>query len=120
MTDTEHVNASRQRLTPPGTLSVSSRREGTAHAIVVHGELDVSCAPELEAEILRVEGSDAQSIVLDLSALQFVDSSGLRVILAAADRERDGAGRLRVVRGEGPVRRLFALTGTEELVPFAD
>lgn len=122
MDDTDDLTAGEARIAPPARMTIDSRRDGSTHVVVVEGELDVEVADELEAELLRIEATDAGVVVLDLAAVSFADSSALRVVLAAADRsaEHPVADRLRVVRGDGPVRRLFALTGTEDVVPFAD
>lgn len=122
MDDIEDLQDGAERTIPPVRMRIDSRRDAGTHTIAVEGEVDVDVAEDLEAELLRVEASDATVIVLDLAAVEFADSSALRVVLAAADRaaEHPVADRLRVVRGSGPVRRLFALTGTEDIVPFAD
>jgi anti-anti-sigma factor len=71
-----------------GTLTLRSERDGDTHAITVSGELDLAGAPDLEAELQAVEASDARTIMLDLAGLQFIDSTGLRLLLTAHARER--------------------------------
>ena len=71
-----------------GQLTVCSERDGVLHTISVQGELDLATADLLERELVRVEGSDALSIVLDLSGLTFVDSTGVRLLISAHARSR--------------------------------
>ena len=90
------------------------------HTICVEGELDLATAADLERELTRAEDSDAQSIILDLSGLQFIDSTGVRLLLRAQARSREDSNRLALLRGPAAVQRVFDLTGILDLLPFAD
>jgi anti-anti-sigma factor len=103
-----------------GQLTVRSEREGVLHTIHVQGELDLATADELERELIRVEGTDALSIILDLSDLQFIDSTGVRLLISAQARSRADAKRLALLRGPPSVQRVFELCGICDLLPFAD
>jgi anti-sigma B factor antagonist len=75
----------------------------------VSGELDLLTAPQLR-DALAIAGNHSRDIVLDFSAVTFVDSSGLRLLLAAAGAAQ-GRGANLVVRAPSPaVRRLFGIT----------
>jgi STAS domain len=65
----------------------------------------------VQDELKRVEATDARSIVVDLSDLTFMDSSGMRVLLSAHARSRADANRLTLLRGLAAVRRALELTG---------
>ena len=69
-------------------------------------------------ELERAEASDARQIVLDLSGLTFIDSSGVRMIVCANLRSRQDGDRLRLIRGGARVQRVFELTGVLERLPF--
>ena len=87
----------------------------------LRGELDVSSSPALEDELSRLGG--ASMIVLDLSDLEFIDSTGLGVLVKSHQRVRDEGGRLAIVEGSGQVKRLLELTGLDQqltLVASAD
>lgn len=71
-----------------GELSIDSDREGGVHAIRLTGELDLATATALQRELDRAEAGDADPIVLDLSGLKFVDSSGVRLLVEASSRAR--------------------------------
>lgn len=103
-----------------GQLTVRSDREGAVHTIALDGELDLATADDFERELRRAEASDALSIVLDLSALQFIDSTGVRVLLCAYRRSCENGQRLAVLRGPAVVQRVFAITGILDVLPFAD
>ena len=89
--------------------------------IALSGELDLSGAPSLDHEIDRLAGSDGvQRVVLDLRELEFMDSSGLRVV-ALAERRLAAAGRgLVLIRGAETVQRVFEITRMEERLAFVD
>jgi anti-sigma B factor antagonist len=104
----------------PGELTIVSAREGDIHVISLTGELDLATADELEQELARVEATDVLSIVLDLSGLRFMDSTGVRLILGADARSRANSNRLTLLPGPPAVQRVFELTGVIDLLPFAD
>jgi anti-anti-sigma factor len=103
-----------------GRLTLHSSRDGALHTIRLDGELDIASAPDVERELLAVEATDALSIVLDLSTLRFIDSTGVRLLLSAYARSRRDANRLVLLRGPAAVQRVFELTGIAEHLPFAD
>ena len=100
-------------------LEILSERAGDEHVVRLIGELDLSDADRVTAELMRAESTDAARIVLDLSRLEFIDSTGIRLIVAADMRSRADGDRLRLVAGTAPVQRVFALTGLLEHLPFA-
>lgn len=102
-----------------GSLVLRSEREGDTHVVGLLGELDIAGASSLEEELLRVEATDAPSIVIDLSSLEFIDSTGIRLVLMAADRCADDE-RLTILRGPKQVHRVFEITDLVSRLPFAD
>jgi anti-sigma B factor antagonist len=80
------------------------------------GELDIATAPQLEDTIRELVESGFDQVVLDLANVEFLDSTGLRIILrwhAAAEGDRRG---FQVWPGPPAVQKIFALTGTDELL----
>jgi anti-anti-sigma factor len=99
-------------------LKVHSARINGHHQVELRGEMDLSVVGLVDREMRRVEATDAPKIVLDLDQLDFVDASGLRLLLHLNTRARD---RLRVKRGRSAqVRRMLELTGMDEILRFAD
>ncbi len=102
-----------------GSLALRSERDGDVHVVEIIGELDLDGAPRLEAELLRVEESDAPSIIIDLGGLEFIDSTGIRLLLMAAERCSESS-RLSLLKGPRQVHRVFEITDLVERLPFAD
>ena len=86
--------------------------------VAAKGQLDRSTAELLDRAIRAAEATTAREIVVDLSPLEFMDTSGLHLILKAHARSQADSNRLSLVRGRGQVQRVFELTGTERLLPF--
>jgi anti-sigma B factor antagonist len=103
-----------------GRLHIHSQRDGDIHAIELRGEFDLAYAREVEHELKRAEASDARSIILDLSGLRFLDSTGIRLILEAQMRSQQDANRLVLLRAPRMVQRVFTIAGVEQMLPFAD
>ena len=89
-----------------------SRHDGVVW-LALGGELDVFTAPRLRSSLEEAVASDSEPLVLDLRGLEFLDSSGLAVILGLHERrEQADAEPLRlVIRGSGPVESLFETIG---------
>jgi anti-sigma B factor antagonist len=95
--------------------------EGGVRAFTVRGELDMNTAPELERALEdALTGGDA-SVMLDLSDCEFIDSTGIAVIVRAwqrLDRDAggDGQGHLVLCCVNHQVRRLLQITGVESSI----
>jgi anti-sigma B factor antagonist len=90
--------------------------EGETRVVRLAGELDVATAPDFERILVR-HRPPRQRVVLDLSELRFMDSTGLRVLLQARRAAADGHWHL-VLRSIPPnIRRLFELSGTSDAIP---
>ena len=89
--------------------------------IALTGELDLSGAAPLDEEIDRLVAQDGvRRVVVDLRELEFMDSSGLRLV-ALAERRLGAAGReLVLVRGPEAVQRVFAITRMDEHLTWVD
>jgi anti-anti-sigma factor len=103
-----------------GALTMRSTRAGADHVIALSGELDLATAEIVDAELQRVEAGDARAIVVDLSELTFIDSSGVRLIYTADVRSRQDSDRLVIRRGPAKVQRIFVMTDLESRLPFVD
>ncbi len=94
---------------------------GALALVTLRGELDLPATPQLEPELERLaEVPGIEAVVLDLRGLDFLDSSGLRLILVADRRLRDGDRRLVLVRGLQHVQRVFEITRMTERLEFID
>jgi anti-anti-sigma factor len=102
------------------TFDVTSEQRGDTVLVRLSGELDISSAPKVEDELARVEPARPGLIVLDLRNLAFMDSTGLRLLIAADTRARQQDRRLAIVKGPDPVQRVFRITRLEERLEIMD
>ena len=103
-----------------GGLKMHSERHGDVHTISLDGELDLVTHRDVERELRIVEETDATSIVLDLSGVSFIDSSGIRMLLLARARTRDDGARLKLRRPPARVFELLQVCGVDRVLPFVD
>jgi anti-sigma B factor antagonist len=91
---------------------------------VVHvspvGEIDMSTAGELAAEMQRLRRSGFAFVVLDLRDATFIDSTGLHLILQEHAAAKADGGGFAIRRGPPAVQRIFDVTGLESRLPFLD
>lgn len=109
-----------QRAFDVGRLTIRIVRTDSAHVVKLSGELDLATAPHVTDVLGTAEASDAHTVVLDLSRLVFIDSSGLRLIIEADRRLRMNGRQLRLVRGPSQIQRIFEITDTARRLPFID
>jgi anti-anti-sigma factor len=96
------------------------RNEGRSTVIAVSGELDLASSPALQEELDRVAASDSQMLIIDLRELDFMDSTGLSVLVRAHQRIEEQGRRLAMVKGPQQVQRLLSLTGVAERLTVVD
>ncbi|HEY1277297.1 MAG TPA: STAS domain-containing protein [Thermoleophilaceae bacterium] len=94
-------------------------RDGQAH-VALRGELDLSTVGQVQDALERVEASSPRVLVVDLSKLTFLDSTGLRCLVTADERAREQERRFVIVRGPDAVQRVFSITGLEERLEIVD
>jgi anti-sigma B factor antagonist len=104
----------------PGQLVVESRIDGDTLVVSLRGELDLTSAPEFERELEAPAEPAPRRVVIDLSGLEFMDSTGLRALLAARDRVRNQGQQLILRRGSRQVQRVLELTKTLDAFEFED
>ena len=101
-------------------LDVSTEdRDGLVHVALV-GELDLSTVAKVQEELRRIEANSPATVVVDLSKLTFLDSTGLRCIVTADERARDDGRRVVIVRGPDAVQRVFAITRLDDRLEMVD
>jgi anti-anti-sigma factor len=101
-------------------LDVSTEdRDGLVHVVLV-GELDLSTVAKVQEELRRIEVNSPATVVVDLSKLTFLDSTGLRCIVTADERAREDGRRVVIVRGPDAVQRVFAITRLDDRLEMVD
>ena len=107
-------------MTPVEILDVRTEdRNGLVHLALV-GELDLSSVAKVQEELRRIEATSPATLVVDLSKLAFLDSTGLRCIVTADERAREGGRRMVIVRGPDAVQRVFTITRLEDRLEMVD
>jgi stage II sporulation protein AA (anti-sigma F factor antagonist) len=102
-------------------FAVHSERSDAEHRVQVFGEIDLAVTDVVDSEMRRVEATDAETILLDLDQLEFLDASGIRLLMDLDARSNDNGDRLRIIPASAPqVRRVLELTGVSDLLPFVD
>jgi anti-anti-sigma factor len=99
---------------------MSTREEGGVRVIALGGEFDLAGVQRFEAELQRLEGESPDVLVVDLTELQFMDSSGLRALVMADQRAQKAGRRLAIVPGPPPVRRVFEITALDERLDLVE
>ena len=107
-------------LDPTGFSISISDRDGRA-VVVIRGELDLATAPELESAI-QGRLDEGQDVVVDLRELEFMDSTGLRVLVSAHARVEGTEQRFLIVRPlpGAPIERILAVAGVEQVLDLVD
>jgi anti-anti-sigma factor len=83
------------------------------------GELDVATVPLLQEQLDRATRAGG-AVVIDLTGLRFIDSSGLHLLVRAEEQLRASGGQLMLVHGPPAVRRVFELTGLDRYFAWCD
>jgi anti-sigma B factor antagonist len=105
----------------PTGFSISiSDRDGRA-VFVIRGELDLATAPELDTAI-QARLADGQDVVVDLRELEFMDSTGLRVLVSAHARVEGTEQRFVIVRPlpGAAIEKILAVAGVEQVLELVD
>jgi anti-sigma B factor antagonist len=101
-------------------LSVETHNGNQAVVIGVTGELDLASSPALEQELESGAASQAELVIVDLRKLEFMDSTGLSVLVRAHQRATENGQRFGVIKGPQQVQRLLTLTGVADRLNMAD
>ena len=101
----------------PGDLEFSITRENSGNATIVgvRGDVDVATSPQLRAELQAAIDAGSKEVVVDVSAMDFIDSAGLGVLIGALKRASEADVRL-VLRGVQPSpRKVLGITGLDDM-----
>jgi anti-anti-sigma factor len=108
------AETSRLASTVENEFHVDVRQSDQATVLTVSGELDLASSASLEEALGEAGTSKPELVVLDLRGVEFMDSSGLAVIVKAHQRAQNAGRRLGVINGSPQVQRLLSLTGMDE------
>jgi anti-sigma B factor antagonist len=98
------------------TIDIATSTRDGATVLTVSGDIDISTAPDLLAALAALDASAREVLVLDLSPVEFLDSSALGALVGAQKEAAATGGRLTVVCSKPKVLRIFAITRLSEVI----
>ena len=102
-------------------LKVSSQSQGDHVILALAGEIDLYTAPKLQSELTSaLAGGKSASIVVDMSAVEFCDSTGMNVLLAAHRLATERGGDLTLAAPRPDVRKILEVTGLQSVFTIED
>lgn len=101
-------------------LSLSHRIEGEQAIVELDGEVDVYTAPKLREQLLALVGDGHHDIVVDMTGVDFLDSTGLGVLVGGLKRVRAQDGDLRLVCSQERILKIFRITGLTKVFTITD
>ena len=97
-------------------LNINTSREGRTATVAIAGEIDLSTVGDLRAAVNAAAAERCDLLLLDLTAVEFIDSTGLGGLLELRSTLRSRGVMLEIVAGDGPVRQAVQITGLSELL----
>ena len=101
-------------------MQIATTPGSDRYVITVSGEVDLATSPELDLVIIAALDSGAGSLVVDLTDVSFMDSSGLGVIVRGLKRCREADKDLDLVITNERVLKVFGITGLDQVIPIHD
>ena len=99
-------------------MQIATTPGSDRYLITVSGEVDLATSPDLDVAIIAAIDSGATSVVIDLTDVSFMDSSGLGVIVRALKRCREAENDLDLVITNERVLKVFGITGLDQVIPI--
>jgi len=101
-------------------LALATREEGDRTVVQVTGEVDVYTAPKLREQLVSLVDAGRYDIVVDMDGVEFLDSTGLGVLVGGLKRVRTHDGSLRLVCSQERILKIFRITGLTKVFPIYD
>ena len=101
-------------------LSLTTRTEGDRTIVSVGGEIDVYTAPKLREQLVDLVNAGQYHLVVDMEDVEFLDSTGLGVLVGGLKRVRAHDGSLRLVCTQERILKIFRITGLTKVFPIHD
>jgi anti-sigma B factor antagonist len=100
-------------------LQIDVGSGGPRRTVKLKGECDIGSAPALREALRSLTPPAVTDLVVDVSELDFIDSTGLGVIVGALRRIREGGGELTLSGARGAVQRVLEVTRLDQAIPLA-
>ena len=101
-------------------LSLSTRAERGRTVVEVTGEIDVYTAPKLREQLAELVDSGRHDIVVDMQGVEFLDSTGLGVLVGGLKRVKQHDGSMNLVCTQERILKIFRITGLTKVFPIHD
>ena len=101
-------------------LSLSTRTEGDATVVVVGGEIDVYTAPKLREQLIDLVSSGNYHLVVDMEGVDFLDSTGLGVLVGGLKKVRAYDGSMELICSQDRLLKIFRITGLAKVFTIHD
>jgi anti-sigma B factor antagonist len=102
----------------PEHLKIERTADGDRLVLALYGELDLASAPALKSELHDAESNGFSHLVTDRSELEFMDSTGIALLIRAQRTANENRKTFSLRRGPAQVQRVLELTGALERVTF--
>ncbi len=99
-------------------LTLSTREVGGRTVVAVGGEIDVYTAPKLREQLVDLVNAGRYHLVVDMEGVEFLDSTGLGVLVGGLKRVRSHDGTLRLVCAQEKILKVFRITGLTKVFPI--
>lgn len=100
-------------------ITVESRpAEGGRTVVEVSGEVDVYSAPALDTHLTDLIDGGQSRLIIDLRRVDFLDSTGLGVLVKALKRTREQSGSMDIVAADDRIVKVFRITGLDAVIPI--
>jgi anti-sigma B factor antagonist len=99
-------------------LDLKVRKQGAYAVLEVAGEIDVYTAPKLREKLIELVNEGSYHLVVDLEKVDFLDSTGLGVLVGGLKRVRAHDGSLRLVCSQERILKIFRITGLTKVFPI--
>ena len=99
-------------------LTLATRDVDGKTIVAVGGEIDVYTAPKLRDKITELVAAGVYDLVIDMEAVEFLDSTGLGVLVGGLKRVRAHEGSLRLVCNQERILKIFRITGLTKVFPI--
>jgi anti-sigma B factor antagonist len=101
-------------------FDLQTETEGSSALVRIRGDLDLQVVDQVADALARIESDEPELLVIDLSSLSFMDSTGMGVIAAAHIRAVDAGRRFAIVSPHAGVKQAFERTKLNEVITTTD
>jgi anti-sigma B factor antagonist len=98
-------------------LKIDIEQEGGRRVVKLGGECDLATATQLQEALAPMRSPDVDEVIVDVSELTFMDSTGLGVLVGALKRIRESNGSFKIAGAKGAVARVLEVSGLDRIIP---